>query len=368
MIYSTPDLSEALASRLAEVDALREALGLRVGTPSPWLGSLRRLAKASSAESSVSIEGFSVPEREAVAIVSGPKSPDEGDQSQLALADYARAMDHVGVMAEDPVFEWRDRVILDLHFDACLFQRDKRPGRWRETPIFVTGPEGGVEYQAPDADRVVPLMSEVVEWLREGDLEAHVVVRAAMAHLHTISVHPFRDGNGRISRIIQSLVLTREGLLSPEFASIEEYLGSHTREYYAVLRSVQGGSYQPERDATEWVQFCVEAHIEQARRRLDQLTEAAARWGFLEDLVERRGWPDRLVIALEQSLIGGTDRSTYETEADVSPATASNDFRRLVDAGLIEQTGRGRSIRYHAGAALRDGVAAAVTEQLERDP
>ena len=356
MIYSTPSHTGPLASALAELDTLRESLGLRVGDGGPWLGSLRRLVKASSAESSVSIEGFTVPEREAVAIVSAPKSADAGDENQLALADYARAMDHVGVMADDLTFEWSDRVILDLHFDACWFQRDKGPGRWRETPILVTAPEGGVAYQAPDADRVVPLMGEVVGWLREGDLEAHVVVRAAMAHLHTVSVHPFRDGNGRISRIVQSLMLAREGLLSPEFASIEEYLGSHTREYYDVLRNVQGGSYQPERNATEWVQFCVEAHIEQARRRLKQLIEAAARWEFLEELVERRGWPDRLVIALEQSLIGGTDRSTYEAEADVSSATASNDFRRLVDAGLIEQTGRGRSIRYHAGDVLRNDV------------
>lgn len=347
MIYATPPAA-GFAGRLDELDALRETLGQRVGTPSPWIGALRRRVGASSVASSIEIEGY----------VEG------GDESQLAFDAYARAMDHVGVMADDPVFEWRDRVILDLHFDACSFQRDKRPGHWRETPIVVTAPEGGVAYQAPGADRVVPLMGEVVEWLREGDLEAHVVVRAAMAHLHAVSVHPFRDGNGRISRIVQSLVLAREGLLSPEFASIEEYLGSHTREYYDVLRNVQGGSYQPERDATKWVCFCVDAHIEQARRRLDQLSEAAARWGFLEDLVERRGWPDRLVIALEQSLIGGTDRSTYEAEADISPATASNDFRRLVDAGLIEQAGRGRSVRYHAGAALRDNVAAAIAERL----
>ena len=172
------------------------------------------------------------------------------------------------------MFEWRDRVILDLHFEACSFQRDKRPGRWRATPIVVTAPEGGVAFQAPDADRVVQLMGEVVEWLREGDLDAHVVVRAAMAHLHTVSVHPFRDGNGRISRIVQSLVLAREGLLSPEFASIEEYLGSHTREYYAVLRSVQGGSYQPERDATEWVAFCVELI---SRRLVSALTKSLRR-------------------------------------------------------------------------------------------
>ena len=365
MIYSTPLPTGQLAARLEELDGLRDALGGRVGSPSPWLGSLRRLLKASSAESSVSIEGYSVAQHEAVAIVSGPKRADAADESQLALADYARAMDHVGVMADDSVFEWRDRVILDLHFDACLFQRDTSPGRWRETPIFVTGPAGGIAYEGPAADRVVPLMGEVVEWLREGDLEVHVVVRAAMAHLHTISVHPFRDGNGRISRIVQSLVLARDGLLSPEFASIEEYLGSHTREYYAALQSAQGGSYQPERDATEWVRFCVEAHIEQARRRLEQLTEAAARWAFLEALVEQRDWPDRLVIALEQSLIGRTDRSTYQAEADVSVATVSNDFRRLVDAGLIEQAGRGRSIRYYAGGALERDVKSAIAERAK---
>ncbi len=363
MIYSTPPTAGPLADLLDELDALREELGHRVGGGGLWLGTLRRLVLATSAESSISIEGYSVPARDAVAIVSGPKGADASDESQLALADYARAMEHVGVMADDPVFEWRDRVILDLHFDACRFQPDARPGRWRETPIVVTAPEGGVAYQAPDADRVAPLMSEVVEWLRGGDLDAHVVVRAAMAHLHTVSVHPFRDGNGRISRIVQSLVLARQGSLALEFASIEEYLGSHTREYYAILRAVQGGSYQPERDATDWVRFCIEGHIAQARQRLDQLAESAARWTFLEELVARRGWPDRLVIALEQSLIGGTDRAGYEAEADVSPATASNDFRRLVDAGLIEQTGRGRSIRYHASAALRHDVS-----ELVRSP
>ncbi|MBA3330515.1 MAG: Fic family protein [Actinobacteria bacterium] len=356
MMFTTPVAGGRLAGRLAELDGLRNELCVRIGGGGPWLGSLRRLVKASSAESSVSIEGYSVPEDKAVAIVSGPRRAEAADENELALADYARAMDHVSVMADDPVFEWSDRVILDLHFDACWFQRAQMPGRWRETPIVVTGAEGGVAYRAPDADLVVSLMGEVVEWLGTGDREAHVVVRAAMAHLHTVSVHPFRDGNGRISRIVQSLVLAREGLLSPEFASIEEHLGRYTPEYYAVLRRVQGGEYQPQRDASEWVQFCVDAHIEQARRRLDQLTEAAARWAFLEDLVERRRWPDRLVIALEQSLIGGTDRSMYEAEADISPATASNDFRRLVDAELIERAGRGRSTRYHAGVALRNDV------------
>jgi len=197
------------------------------------------------------------------------------------------------------------------------------------------------------------LMAEVVDWLQRGDPKLHVVVRAAMAHLHVVSVHPFHDGNGRISRIVQSLVLARDGLMSPEFGSIEEYLGAHTAAYYEALNEAHGAIYQPDRDVTNWIAFCIEAHLVQARQRLTQIKDAAARWGHLEQLVESRRWPDRLVIALEQALMGGSDRASYATEADVSPATASADFRRLVDAGLVDQAGRGRSVRYEPTERLR---------------
>lgn len=66
-----------------------------------------------------------------------------------------------------------------------------------------------------------------------------------------------------------------------------------------------------------------------------------------EQLAEERGWPDRFVIALEQALIGGTDRGGYST------ASATNDFRRLLDVGLLSQRGRGRNTRYHASDASR---------------
>jgi Fic family protein len=320
------------------------------------MGSLRREVRATSIESSTSIEGFSVSPGEALALAGGEEAADLDQESRQAVACYSRAMDHVGTMALDPSFEWLDRVVLDLHFDACHFQRDKDPGRWRSGPIGVTGPAGSLEYVGPDADEVVPLMAEVLDWLRAGDLDADVVVRAAMAHLHVISVHPFRDGNGRVSRIVQSLVLARKGLSSPEFFSIEEYLGAHTSAYYAALRKVQAGSYQPARDASSWVSFCIEAHIAQARQRLDQIEEAAARWHALETLVGERGWPERLVIALEQSLYGGTDRGTYGEEADVSPATASADLRRLLDSGFVIQRGRGRSTGYIADERLRAAV------------
>lgn len=354
MIYATPPITPVLREQLDELAELRAALGGEVKTRSRWMGSLRREVRASSIESSTSIEGFSVSPEEALALANDRDVADGDDENRRAVACYARAMDHVGTMGIDPSFRWVDRVILDLHFDVCCFQRDKDPGLWRSGPIGVTAPDGSLEYEGPDGERVVELMGEVVDWLASGDPEVDVVVRAAMAHLHVVSVHPFRDGNGRVSRIVQSLVLAREGLAAPEFFSIEEYLGNHTREYYVALREAQGGSYRPDRDASGWVSFCVVAHLAQARQRLAQIRSAAARWASLEELVEARNWPDRLIIALEQSLAGETDRSRYGEEADVSPATASADFRRLLDARLVEQRGRGRNTKYVASERLRE--------------
>jgi hypothetical protein len=353
MIFQTPEPDTDLLAQLADLDKLRGQFGDQAGVAGLWLGSLRRQWRAASAESSIENEGFRVPEGERVALTSGEEQADPGDEDRMALSCYARAMDHVGVMSDDLTFRWDERVVLDLHFDACYFQKDREPGRYRRGGIEMTNPAGRPPaYVGPAAREVPGLMGEVIGWLDRGDPGAHLVVRAAMAHLHLVSVHPFREGNGRISRIVQSLVLARGGLLAPEFVSIEEYLGRNTAAYYATLQAVQGGTYRPERDAAPWVRFCVAAHLEQARLRLQQLADAGRRWTYLEALVERRGWPERLVIALEQSLFRGTDRAAHAAGADVSDATASSDLRRLLDTGLIVRRGRGRTTRYVASAGL----------------
>lgn len=355
MLYRTPKPSADLRSALDALDALRRQLGHAANQPSLWMGTLRRSALAGAVESSTAIEGYIVPHADALALVTGQSPSGPIDENRLAVACYARAMDRVGAMADDPDFRWLDRVILDLHFDVCQFQRDNRPGRWRTGPIGVTGGDGQLVYRGPDGDRVPALMTEVADWLQEGDLDAHVTVRAAMAHLNVVRVHPFEDGNGRISRIVQSLVLARDGEVTPEFASIEEYLREHTPDYYAALQTT-GETYSPERDATEWVEFCVDAHLTQARRRLEQIDLASKRWTALEALAGQRAWPDRMMIALEQALIGGTDRASYSEEADISTATATNDFRLLLESSWIEQRGRGPATRYEATEQLRREV------------
>ncbi len=350
MIYR---LQAADASLLEALDAARDQLIARSGIASPAVRRLRRQARTAAFSASTSIEGFAIPP-DAHALANREATGDLDDADRAALSCYALAMHHVETLARDPHFRWLDRVLLDLHFEACSFQRDRAPGLWRVGPVFVTRPGGQSAYRAPSAGSVPELMAEVVSWLVDGDRDAHPAVRAAMAHLHLVSVHPFRDGNGRLARIVQSLVLARSGPLPPELGSIEPYLARHTDDYYAELIAAQGDSYDPARDASSWISFCLSGHLHEARARLAQLETGTRRWEALEGVVAERSWPDRLVIALEQALFDSCSRGAYAVEANVSLATASADLRRLADAGWLVQVGKGRSVTYRASDALRE--------------
>lgn len=354
MLHPTPRLTSTTRTQLQQLDELHAELAHEIGRAARWDGTLRRNAQAAAVVASISIEGYAVSAAEVAQLAAGTTQPAADDPDRGAAACYARAMEHVHVLADDPSFRWLDRVLLDLHFDACVFQRDRSPGRWRAGPIAVSAPRDGHVYQAPDADEVAPLVDELLAWLAGPAGEEHLIVRAAMAHLHLVSIHPFRDGNGRLSRILQSLVLARGGVLAPEFASIEPYLAAHTADYYRELQHAQGSTFDPSRSAGRWVEFCIAAHLHQAREFGRRLATAAARWRALEELVSGRGWPDRLVIALEHACSAqGLTRAGYALEAGVAAPTATLDLRRVMDAGLVTSRGGGRSTSYAASAELQ---------------
>ena len=262
-------------------------------------------------------------------------------------------MDRVAALADDPQFRWSPQTILELHFLVCHPQPDARPGRFREGPVIVTRSAGSDAYRAPTSQEVSGLTNEVVTWLESGDLARHPVVRAAMAHLNLVSIHPFRDGNGRVARVVQSLVLAKEGLLRPEFVSIEPFLSRHTRRYYSVLEEVQGPAFDPRRDASAWVEFCIDAHVVEATERRRWLELAYARHDFCEQTVHLQGYPERCAIALDQALLGlPLTNADYRREADIASPTAVQDLQRLRRDGWLDQQGGGRSVRYVASKKL----------------
>lgn len=355
-IYATPPKSPALLRRLDELDELRRYLAQHLDDSAhPWTGALRRLAAAEATVGSTSIEGYGASLEDTVEILAGRHPSGTSDETQRIISAYAQAMDRVAVLADDSRFKWSPQTMLDLHFLVCHPQPEARPGRLREGSVIVTRGLGRDPYRPPRSIEVPALVKEVATWLESGDQSRHPVVRAAMAHLNLVSIHPFRDGNGRVARVVQSLVLAKEGLLRPEMVSIEPYLGRHTREYYAVLEEVQGLAFDPHRDASAWVEFCIEAHVFEATERRRWLEIAYARHDFCAQLAREHGYVDRFVIGLDQGLLGlPVTNADYRRQADIAVPTATQDLQRLRHDGWLDQEGGGRSIRYVASKKLQE--------------
>ncbi|MGA3158722.1 MAG: Fic family protein [Steroidobacteraceae bacterium] len=355
---------------IAQVDEMRLRLKFMLQqAPRRWSGMLRRSTFARAIQGSNSIEGFQVTVDEAAAAVDGEEPLDEKTEAWYAVRGYREAMTFILQAASDPHFVHHEAVLRSLHFMMTNFDLKSNPGRWRPGAIYVKR-DGTQEivYEGPDAALLPQLTAELVDQLN-ATTAVPVLVRAAMAHLNLVMIHPYSDGNGRMSRALQTLVLAREGVLDPTFSSIEEYLGRNTPAYYEVLGLVGQGAWHPANDVTPWVRFCLTAHYRQAETLLRRTQETGALAGLLEQEVQRLGLNDRTVMALLNAAYGYRVRNAdYRIAADVSEAVATRDLTALLTAGLLVAHGEKRGRFYEAGKRVRELRAATDHPRVQTDP
>ena len=354
VLFQTPNPTAQETAVIKRIEDLRRELRYQVSAhPRRWTGSLRRAMFARALQGSNTIEGYNVDLADAMALAEGEEPLDAAEETRQAIAGYRDAMTYVLQLSGDPHFSYSDGLIRSLHFMMLKYDMTKGPGLWRSGPVYVhREPIGRIVYEGPRAEDVPALMEVLVADLERRD-EIPVLVRAAMAHLNFVMIHPFRDGNGRMARILQSLVLAREGILAPEFASIEEYLGRRTQDYYDVLGEVGSGRWQPERDARPWMRFCLTAHFRQARTLSRRVGQAERLWTILTDEVDRLGLPDRTVLALfDASQRFRVRNSVYMEHAELSEYAGGRDLKRLVDEDLLQPRGEKRGRYYLASERL----------------
>ena len=246
--FQAPPLEEADLGVLELIDAQKDRLKLYTqNAPARWLGSLRRSTFARAIQGSNSIEGYNATLDDALAVVEGESVADEKTETWLAIKGYRDAWTYIGQAAKDPFFEFSKQFLKSLHFMMIGHDMSKFPGQWRPGSIFVVNQATGkTVYEGPDIELVNDLIEELVDYLKS-DRDQLPIVKAAMAHLNMTMIHPFKDGNGRMARALQTLVIALGGELHPTFSSIEEWLGRHTEEYYFVLATTGQGSWNPER-------------------------------------------------------------------------------------------------------------------------
>ena len=223
-------------------------------------------------------------------------------------------------------------------------------GAWRKDDAgpmqVVSGPYGRekVHYEAPGAERLHTEMATFLTWFETPP--AHdPVLKAALAHLWFVTIHPFDDGNGRIARAIADMALARSESSPQRFYSMSTEIQQRRQSYYDVLETIQKGNL----DITGWLLWfleCLDGAIQHSETVLQHVFTKARFWEMYRDapLNDRQ----RLMLnRLFDGFEGKLNSSKWAKITKCSPDTALRDIDALIGFGILEkEAGGGRSTSY----------------------
>jgi Fic family protein len=350
------EVNEKILKGVERLEQLRAGLDAQGPLPRTWVGRTRRDLEAEAVAASTIMEGVAVTVDEARRILAGDKPAGVTAEDAGLVDGYRDAMRYVLARADAPAFGWQSELLLAIHHKVLSGSHTAEAGRFRQIQNRLMDRGSGAQvYLPPPAGAVPELVDELMSWMSNSSDPGPV--QAAVAHVSVAGIHPFRDGNGRTARIVDSLAMYRTGYRSPFFTSLEEWWGRHVDDYYRAFDCL-GPEWSDTTDVTPFVEAHVTAQVAQVEAlSLRNATERAL-WTVLEDtLVHDLGLNERVTHAAYDALFARqVTNGYYRGMADVSSVTASHDLGKLVAAGLLEARGAGRSAHYMATTALFERV------------
>lgn len=278
------------------------------------------------------------------------------DVGGLTAAD--RHVEGVVEMMLDATRKYDEPLTIErlLAWHASLFptgrtgMRKIRVGAWRDDKTgpmqVVSGPVGRerVHFEAPAAKRLNREMKAFVDWFNK-DADIDAVLKAGLAHLWFVTIHPFDDGNGRIARAIADLALARSEHSAQRFYSMSAQIREERDEYYNILERTQKGTL----DVTPWMEWflaCLGRAINGAQTTLSTVLRKARFWQSLRQVPineRQRLLLNRLLDGFE----GNLTTSKWAKIAKCSSDTALRDINELVERGILMRSAAGgRSTSY----------------------
>jgi Fic family protein len=338
-------ISSELLMLLSELDEFKGAWRA-LGTLAPErLLALRRVATIESIGSSTRIEGSQLSDREVEQLLSKLDIKKFDTRDEQEVAGYAETMDTVfHSYADIPITE---NHLKQLHRDLLRYSyKDERHrGDYKKlsnnvVALDADGKMIGVVFETASPFDTPRRMNELVAWLKDArELgRVHPLLIVAIFIVTFLEIHPFQDGNGRLSRILTTLLLLQAGYIYVPYSSLESVIEHNKEAYYVALRKTQQSLKSDAPDWQPWVLFFMRA-MQQQKRRLSAKVEK-----------EKIALVTMSVLAI-QILDYVRDHGRVTTRdmvrfAGASPNTLKTVFRTLVSKGLLVRNGGGRSTWY----------------------
>ena len=214
----------------------------------------------------------------------------------------------------------------------------------------VSGPVGRerVHFEAPPSQRIPVEMATFIDWWNSPPKGLDGLLRAAVAHLWFVTIHPFDDGNGRLARLLTEMALAQDEQRALRAYSLSGQILARRDDYYSALAHAQ----RSDGDITQWLQWflvTLESAIQAGQRNIEGVLARSRFWQrhrLAPINVRQRKALDKMLDAGINGFQGGMTTRRYASLNRVSKPTAFRELAELRDLGLLKSTGAGRSVRY----------------------
>lgn len=341
----TITITSEILKLISEIDEFKGAWRA-LGTLAPErLSALRHVATIESIGSSTRIEGSKLSDREVEALLRNLEIKQFDTRDAQEVAGYADVMETVFQSWFDiPISE---NHIKQLHRDLLVYsQKDERHrGEYKTNSNSVAafdadGQQVGIVFETATPFDTPSLMTELIEWVNEAQNEGelHPLLVIAVFVVVFLEIHPFQDGNGRLSRVVTTLLLMKAGYAYVPYSSLESVIEQSKESYYLALRQTQGSIRTDDPDWQPWIVFFLKA-LKQQMLRLSVKVE--------REKILLSAMPELSVQILEQAKQHGrVTVADMVSLTGVSRNTLKMHFKSLSEKGNLVLNGRGRGAWY----------------------
>ncbi len=250
------------------------------------------------------------------------------------VSNYVEALDY-GLERMQGGFPLSLRLLREIHGKLLAHGRgsSKTPGEFRHSQNWVGGTRpGNAAYVPPPAELAIDCMNALELFLHREDMP--LLIKAALSHVQLETIHPFLDGNGRVGRLMITLLLCHGGLLKHPLLYLSYYFKAHRQYYYELLNDVRLTD-----DWERWLDFFAEAVIETAKQSISIIKEIETLIGLHRLLIKKLGKASSSAEGVFQVFLKHPISGVASVKANtgLTDATVNSILRKLVVSGILEE-------------------------------
>lgn len=338
-------LTSEILAKIAKVDEFKGLWRGGIDLHPQILKRLKAWVIITSSGASTRIEGANLDDEEVARLLRGLKIKAPKNRDEEEVAGYADVLGRVFDNWQD--LKLSENNILQFHKILLNFSKKDRShlGRYKsaDNTVVIRNQNGReiILFKPTPPYLVKPQMQSIIDWTSEelNKKEIHPLLIVANFIFEFLAIHPFLDGNGRLSRVLTNLLLLRAGYSYILYISLDEVIEDHKNDYYLALRQTQKNHGTNKEDLTPWVNFLLEMLLIQTQKAKE---------------IMQKKQPEKLLSEKQELIFSFFKANENLAVADIDKklknkiprASIKQALYRLVDLGLIERLGQGRGSRY----------------------